>query len=83
MNITLFQLLLDPDELWHYNYCMNLPHVKPDRRAVVDKVIALVAILCNAVEFVCYLLIFRLQYLNNKKAARDDFSQHFCAYDMR
>ena len=62
---------------------MNLPHVKPDRRAVVDKVIALVALLCNAVEFVCYLLIFRLQYRNDRKTARDDFSNTFCEDDMR
>ena len=68
---------LDPDELWHYSYCMNLPHVKPERRAMVDKVIVLTCIICNGVEFVCYLLIFRLQHLNIKKTARDDFSNTF------
>ena len=65
------QLFLDPDELWDYNYCMHLPHVRPARRAAVDKVIVLFAMICNAVEFVCYLLVFRLQYVNNRRTARD------------
>ena len=50
---------------------MHLPHVRPARRAVVDKVIVLFAIICNAVEFLCYLLIFRTQYVNNRRTARE------------
>ena len=50
---------------------MHLPHVRPERRAVVDKVIVLLCMICNGVEFVCYLLIFRLQYVNNRRTARE------------
>ena len=66
-----FQVLLDPDELWHYNYCMHLPHVRTARRAVVDKVIVLFCMICNGVEFLCYILIFHLQYVTNRRTARE------------
>ena len=53
---------------------MHRPHVKVERRAMVDKMILLVSIVSNCMEFVCYLLIFCLQFLNIKKTARDNFS---------
>ena len=66
-------MFLDPEELWHYNYCMALPRVRADRRAVVDKVMVDSAIACNFVEFACHLGIFFIQYFHNKRAARDGF----------
>ena len=73
----MFQMNLDPNELWHYNYCMGHPHVKVERRAIVDKVIVLVCIVCNCVEFILYFLIFCSHFLNLKKTARDNFFNTF------
>ena len=34
IHIVHYYLFLDPDELWTYNYCMNLPFVETERRAI-------------------------------------------------